>query len=28
VLVDGNFALRVTEVAAPRKRLESIRCLF
>jgi flagellar motor switch protein FliN/FliY len=28
VLVDGNFALRVTEVDAPRKRLESIRCLF
>ena len=28
VLVSGNFSLRVTEVAAPRKRLESIRCLF
>jgi flagellar motor switch protein FliN len=28
VLVKGNFGLRVTEVAAPRKRLESIRCLF
>lgn len=28
VLVDGNFGLRVTEVALPRKRLESIRCLF
>jgi flagellar motor switch protein FliN len=28
VLVDGNFGLRVTEVASPRKRLESIRCLF
>jgi flagellar motor switch protein FliN len=28
VLVNGNFALRVTEVAAPKKRLESIRCLF
>jgi flagellar motor switch protein FliN len=28
VLINGNFALRVTEVAAPRKRLESIRCLF
>ena len=28
VLVDGNFGLRVTEVAAPKKRLESIRCLF
>ena len=28
VLVDGNFGLRVTEVATPRKRLESIRCLF
>lgn len=28
VLVDGNFGLRVTEVSSPRKRLESIRCLF
>ncbi len=28
VLVSGNFGLRVTEVAAPKKRLESIRCLF
>jgi flagellar motor switch protein FliN len=28
VLVNGNFALRVTEVAVPRKRLETIRCLF
>jgi flagellar motor switch protein FliN/FliY len=28
VLVNGNFGLRVTEVAMPRKRLESIRCLF
>ena len=28
VLVNGNFGLRVTEVAAPRKKLESIRCLF
>jgi flagellar motor switch protein FliN/FliY len=28
VLVNGNFALRVTEVAAPRRRLESVRCLF
>ncbi|HWE87551.1 MAG TPA: FliM/FliN family flagellar motor switch protein [Terracidiphilus sp.] len=28
VVVNGNFGLRVTEVAAPRKRLESIRCLF
>jgi flagellar motor switch protein FliN/FliY len=28
VLLNGNFGLRVTEVAAPRKRLESIRCLF
>ncbi len=28
VQVNGNFGLRVTEVAAPRKRLESIRCLF
>ncbi|MGH9591671.1 MAG: FliM/FliN family flagellar motor C-terminal domain-containing protein [Bryobacteraceae bacterium] len=27
VLVNGNFGLRVTEVSAPRKRLESIRCL-
>ncbi|MBT9330306.1 FliM/FliN family flagellar motor switch protein [Acidipila sp. 4G-K13] len=28
VLVHGNFGLRVTEVAEPRSRLESIRCLF
>ena len=28
VLVNGNFGLRVTEVAQPRKRLETIRCLF
>lgn len=28
VLVNGNFGLRVLEVAEPRKRLESIRCLF
>jgi flagellar motor switch protein FliN/FliY len=28
VLINGNFALRVTEVAAPKKRLESVRCLF
>lgn len=28
VLVNGNFGLRVIEVATPRKRLESIRCLF
>ena len=28
VLVNGNFGLRITEVAAPRRRLESIRCLF
>jgi flagellar motor switch protein FliN len=28
VLVNGNFGLRVAEVAAPKKRLESIRCLF
>jgi flagellar motor switch protein FliN len=28
VLVNGNFGLRITEVSAPRKRLESIRCLF
>lgn len=28
VLVNGNFGLRVVEVAAPKKRLESIRCLF
>jgi flagellar motor switch protein FliN/FliY len=28
VLINGNFGLRVTEVVSPRKRLESIRCLF
>jgi flagellar motor switch protein FliN len=28
VLVNGNFGLKITEVATPRKRLESIRCLF
>lgn len=28
VLVNGNFGLRITEVAEPRKRLEGIRCLF
>jgi flagellar motor switch protein FliN len=28
VLVNGNFGLRVTEVAEPRMRLETIRCLF
>ena len=28
VLVNGNFGLRVTEVAEPRPRLETIRCLF
>ena len=28
VLVGGNFALQVTEVAEPRRRLETIRCLF
>jgi flagellar motor switch protein FliN/FliY len=28
VVVQGNFALRVTEVATPQMRLESIRCLF
>lgn len=27
VLVDGNFGLRVTEVAEPVRRLESIRCM-
>jgi flagellar motor switch protein FliN/FliY len=27
VVSNGNFALRVTEVAAPQLRLESIRCL-
>ena len=28
VLLNGNFGLRVTDVAAPQKRLETIRCLF
>ena len=28
VLINGNFGLRITEVAEPQKRLESIRCLF
>ena len=28
VLVNGNFGLRISEVAAPKRRLESIRCLF
>lgn len=28
VVASGNFALRITEVAAPQLRLESIRCLF
>ncbi len=28
VLINGNFGLRISEVAEPRKRLESIRCLF
>lgn len=28
VVVSGNFALRVTEVATPQLRLETIRCLF
>jgi flagellar motor switch protein FliN len=28
VLLNGNFGLRVTEVAEPRRRLETIRCLF
>jgi len=28
VLVDGNFGLRISQVATPRMRLESIRCLF
>ncbi|HXS76578.1 MAG TPA: FliM/FliN family flagellar motor switch protein [Terracidiphilus sp.] len=28
VLMNGNFGLRVTEIAMPQKRLESIRCLF
>lgn len=28
VLVNGNFGLRITEVAEPKKCLESVRCLF
>jgi flagellar motor switch protein FliN/FliY len=28
VVLNGNFALRVTEVATPQLRLESIKCLF
>jgi flagellar motor switch protein FliN/FliY len=28
VVAHGNFALRITQVAAPQLRLESIRCLF
>lgn len=28
VLLNGNFALRVLEVAEPQRRLESVRCLF
>jgi flagellar motor switch protein FliN/FliY len=28
VVANGNFALRVTKVATPQLRLESIRCLF
>jgi flagellar motor switch protein FliN/FliY len=28
VLIGGNFGLHVTEVAEPRRRLETIRCLF
>ena len=28
VLINGNFGLRVTEVAEPKQRLESVRCLF
>ncbi|MDE1178388.1 MAG: flagellar motor switch protein FliN [Edaphobacter sp.] len=28
VVMSGNFALRVTEVAAPQLRLESIRCFL
>lgn len=28
VLVNGNFGLRISEVAEPQRRLESIRCLF
>jgi flagellar motor switch protein FliN/FliY len=28
VVASGNFAIRITEVATPQLRLESIRCLF
>jgi flagellar motor switch protein FliN/FliY len=28
VVASGNFALRITEVATPQLRLESVRCLF
>jgi flagellar motor switch protein FliN/FliY len=28
LVVGGNFALRITEVATPQLRLESIRCFF
>ena len=28
VVANGNFALRITEVATPQLRLESMRCLF
>jgi flagellar motor switch protein FliN/FliY len=28
VVTSGNFAIRITEVATPQLRLESIRCLF
>ena len=28
VVQNGNFALRITEVATPQLRLESMRCLF
>lgn len=28
VVISGNFALRITEVATPQLRLESMRCLF
>lgn len=28
VLVNGHFGLRITEVAEPKKRLETIRCIF
>jgi flagellar motor switch protein FliN len=28
VIVNGNFALKITDVSTPQLRLESIRCLF